>query len=72
MQDASSTESRKTASTEARLDARLSPAVDIRLRMLALVKKQAVSRVLDSLLDEVLPPAGELAERLAATEPVSA
>lgn len=50
---------------DARLATRITSAVDRRLRMLALVKSQSLSHVLDSLLDQALPPADELASQLA-------
>lgn len=49
---------------DARLATKITGAVDRRLRMLALLKSQPLNHVLDSLLDQVLPPAGELASRL--------
>lgn len=55
----------KPAAAEVRLDARISPAVNRRLRMLALVKGQPLSHVLSVLLDGALPPAEELAASLA-------
>ena len=51
---------------DVRLATRISPAVDRRLRMLALVQSQPLSHVLDGLLDRVLPAAGELAALLGA------
>ena len=51
---------------DVRLATRISPAVDRRLRMLALVKGQALSHVLVALLDRALPPADELAALLGA------
>ena len=64
MQDASTAESRKAAAPEVRLDARITPAVDRRLRMLALVQRKPLSSVLSGLLDQHLPPADELAALL--------
>ena len=49
-----------------RLATRISPAVDRRLRMLALVQSQPLSHVLVALLDKALPPADELASLLGA------
>jgi len=57
---------RKAGAAEVRIDARVSPAVNLRLRMLALVKGQPLSHVLSVLLDGALPPAEELAASLAA------
>jgi hypothetical protein len=51
---------------DVRLATRISPAVDRRLRMLALVQSRALSHVLDALLDRALPPADELAALLGA------
>lgn len=53
------------------LSTRITPLVDRRLRMLALVKGQPLSRVLVSLLDQVLPPADELASLLGSSQPAS-
>ena len=49
---------------DVRLATRLTGAVDRRLRMLALIKSQPLSHVLDGLLDQTLPPADELAALL--------
>jgi hypothetical protein len=49
---------------DVRLATRITSAVDRRLRMLALVKGQALSHVLTGLLDQALPPADELASLL--------
>lgn len=49
---------------DVRLATRITTGVDRRLRMLALVKSQPLSHVLVSLLDQVLPPADELASQL--------
>lgn len=49
---------------DVKLGARITETVDRRLRMLALVKGQALSHVLDALLDQHLPPADELAALL--------
>jgi hypothetical protein len=57
---------------DVRLATRISPAVDRRLRMLALVKGQALSHVLVALLDRALPPADELAALLGADRRASA
>lgn len=46
------------------LSSRITRSVDLRLRMLALLRDQPLSHVLDSILDGALPPAGELASRL--------
>jgi hypothetical protein len=51
---------------DVRLATRITPAVDRRLRMLALVTSQPLSHVLVGLLDQVLPPADELAALLGA------
>jgi hypothetical protein len=53
---------------DARLATRITSGVDRRLRMLALARSQPVNHVLDSLLDEALPPADELASQLAGPE----
>ena len=60
--------SRTAAPPEARLDARITPAVDRRLRMLALIERQPLSRVLSGVLDKALPQADELAALLACEE----
>jgi hypothetical protein len=49
---------------DVRLATRITTAVDRRLRMLALVRSEPLSHVLDRLLDQALPPAGELASLL--------
>lgn len=49
---------------DVRLATRISDPVDLRLRMLTLLKGQPLSHVLDGLLDKVLPPADELAALL--------
>ena len=46
------------------LSTRITRPVDLRLRMLALVKGEPLSHLLVSLLDQVLPPADELASQL--------
>lgn len=46
------------------LATRITTTVDLRLRMLALVRSQPLSHVLVSLLDQALPPADELASLL--------
>jgi hypothetical protein len=51
-----------------RLATRITPAVDRRLRMLALARSQPLSHVLTGLLDQVLPAADELASMLTADE----
>ncbi len=48
-----------------RLAARISGPVDRRLRMLALIQGQTLNSVVDSLLDQALPRADELAALLA-------
>jgi hypothetical protein len=53
---------------DARLATRISPEVDLRLRMLALFKGRPLSHVLDGLLDKALPSAAELAVSLAGSE----
>ncbi|HEV2450968.1 MAG TPA: hypothetical protein VGS62_03480 [Streptosporangiaceae bacterium] len=53
---------------DVRLATRITPAVDRRLRMLALAKSQPLSHVLTGLLDQALPPADELASMLATAE----
>ena len=47
-----------------RLATRITPEVDRRLRMLALIKSRPLSHVLVGLLDQALPPADELASLL--------
>lgn len=49
---------------DVRLATRITTTVDRRLRMLALLKGQALSHVLVTLLDQALPPADELASQL--------
>lgn len=49
---------------DVQLSTRITSPVDRRLRMFALVKRQPLSRVLVSLLDQALPPADELASLL--------
>lgn len=49
---------------DVKVGARITEPVDLRLRLLALVKGQALSHVLDALLDQHLPPADELAALL--------
>jgi hypothetical protein len=46
------------------LSSRITRSVDLRLRMLVLLKDQPISHVLDSILDQALPPAAELASQL--------
>jgi len=53
---------------DVRLATRISPAVDRRLRMLALIQSQPLSHVLTGLLDQALPSADELASTLAGSE----
>jgi hypothetical protein len=52
------------------LTSRITGPVDRRLRMLALLKGQPLSHVLDGLLDEALPPAEELASQLGNVQPI--
>jgi hypothetical protein len=49
---------------DVRLATRISPAVDRRLRMLAILSNQRLSHLLDCLLDKALPAADELASQL--------
>ena len=49
---------------DVRLATRISGGVDRRLRAAALVRKMPLSRLLDDLLDQALPPVGELAEQI--------
>ena len=53
---------------DVRLATRITAAVARRLRMLALVNSQPLSHVLVSILDQVLPPADELASLLTTQE----
>lgn len=53
---------------DVRLATRITDGVDRRLRMLALASRRPLSHVLDGLLDQVLPPADELATRLGGSE----
>ena len=53
---------------DVRLATRITAAVDRRLRMLALINSQPLSHVLVGLLDQVLPPADELAALLTAQD----
>ena len=53
---------------DVRLATRITAAVDRRLRMLALVNSQPLSHVLVSILDQVLPPADELASLLGSNQ----
>ena len=53
---------------DVRLATRITSAVDRRLRMLALAKRQPLSHVLTGLLDQALPAADELASMLATAE----
>ncbi len=52
------------AGCDVRLASRVTPAVDRRLRLLALIQREPVSHVLTRLLDQVLPPADELIDQL--------
>lgn len=49
---------------DVKLGARITETVDRRLRMLALIEGRTLSHALDALLDQHLPPAGELAALL--------
>lgn len=49
---------------DVRLATKITGTVDRRLRMFALARKQPLNHVLVSLLDQVLPPADELASLL--------
>ena len=49
---------------DVRLATRITTSVDRRLRMLALIKSEALSHVLTGLLDQALPSADELASLL--------
>ena len=49
---------------DVRLATRISEPVDRRLRLAALVRRMSLSQFLDQLLDEALPPVGELAEQI--------
>lgn len=49
---------------DVQLSTRITSPVDLRLRMFALVKRQPLSHVLVTLLDQALPPVGELAALL--------
>jgi hypothetical protein len=57
---------------DVRLATRITNGVDRRLRMLALARSQPLSHVLVSLLDQVLPPADELAALLGNSQPDAA
>ena len=46
------------------LATQISAGVDLRLRLAALARKMPLTRYLDELLDEVLPPVEVLAERM--------
>ena len=46
------------------LATQISTGVDTRLRLAALVRRMPLSRFLDHLLDQALPPVGELAEQI--------
>lgn len=54
------------------LSSRVSRPVDRRLRMLALLEDQPLSRVLDDVLDKALPPADKLAALLGTADPAGA
>ena len=49
---------------DVRLATRISEPVDRRLRLAALVRRMSLSQFLDQLLDQALPPVGELAEQI--------
>ena len=49
---------------DARLPTRISEGVDRRFRLGALVRKMPLSRFLDQVLDQALPPVGELADQI--------
>lgn len=49
---------------DARLATRISEGVDRRLRLAALVRRMPLNQFLDRLLDQALPPVGELAEQI--------
>jgi hypothetical protein len=49
---------------EVPLTTRITPSVDRRLRMLALIQRRHLNDVLTSLLDQALPSAAELAGQL--------
>lgn len=49
---------------DARLATRISEPVDRRLRLAALVRRMPLSQYLDQLLNDHLPPVGELAEQI--------
>jgi predicted HicB family RNase H-like nuclease len=53
-----------TSLCDVRLATRISEAVDRRLRLAALVRRMSLSQFLDQLLDQALPPVGELAEQI--------
>jgi len=59
----------KAAGCDVRLASRVSPTVDRRLRLLALVQRQPLSHVLTQLLDQALPPHDELIDQLRHGEP---
>lgn len=52
------------------LSSKVTRPVALRLRMLALLKDQPISHVLDAILDQALPPAEELASRLGTGQPI--
>ena len=58
------------ASYDVRLATRITDPVNLRLRMLALLKGQPLSHVLDSLLDQALPAADQMAVLLGNSQPV--
>ncbi len=54
---------------DVRLATRISEPVDRRLRLAALVRRMSLSQFLDQLLDQALPPVGELAEQIQGSTP---
>lgn len=52
------------AAYDVRLATRITDPVNLRLRMLTLLKGQPLSHVLDNLLDQALPPTDQLAALL--------
>jgi hypothetical protein len=53
---------------DVRLATKITAAVDLRLRMLALSRRQSLNHVLVAVLDQALPPADELASLLSDSE----
>jgi hypothetical protein len=60
------------AAYDVRLATRITDPVNLRLRMLALLKGQPLNHVLDSLLDQALPPTDHLAALLGNSQPDAA